>query len=236
MTLDRAIRSLRTRGFASSARLAVESTFDHLFASSRASAHLRVPLEMLRHPKHARHWMADRIKQNNALERRVPWISWPCIDYLNERVRADDRVLEWGGGGSTLFFLQKGCTVVTVESNDYWRERLDSLVSDRERERWELRFVPADSNDATRADEYMSTVDEGAPWNLVLVDGWNRLKCARRAMSTLRPGGLLIFDNADEPQYREVATMLAGWQRLEFSGLGPGRSWATKTDVYRCPG
>jgi hypothetical protein len=144
-------------------------------------------------------------------------------------------VFEWGGGGSTVFFLAKGCMVTTVESSEFWKQRIEEQISLELQARWQLRFVPSDSNDDPRAALYVDSVLDGAPWDVVLVDGWNRGLCLLRARPTVRPGGLLILDNADQPQFDNVPEALQGWERLEFRGLGPARSWVTKTDIYIKP-
>jgi hypothetical protein len=39
---------------------------------------------------------------------RLPWLPFDLIDDLRERVGPRSRVFEFGGGGSTLFFLDCG--------------------------------------------------------------------------------------------------------------------------------
>jgi hypothetical protein len=45
---------------------------------------------------------------------RLPWLPFVLQEELEERVGAGTRVFEFGGGGSTLYFLDLGAVVVTV--------------------------------------------------------------------------------------------------------------------------
>jgi hypothetical protein len=51
---------------------------------------------------------------------RIPWLTFPCIGLLEKTIGAGSRVFEYGGGGSTLFFLDRGATVVTAEHDPEW--------------------------------------------------------------------------------------------------------------------
>ena len=58
--------------------------------------------------------------------RVLPWLTPNCINFLNNLfkwlpasiVPAKLNVLEVGGGNSSLYFLSKGCKIVTIESDD----------------------------------------------------------------------------------------------------------------------
>ena len=194
---------------------------------------------MVLRPRDGARWLRDRIVRQSPLEQGIPWLSWPCIDYLRSAVTDRSRVFEWGGGGSTLFFLKLGCSVVTVESNAAWRDLIgDAVRAMGANGRWDLRFVPAESGDASSAREYAACVNDGSPWDLVLVDGIdealiNRMHCVETARDHVAPGGLVLLDDAWRDAYRQAPRVLADFERKEFWGLGPARLGVTKTDAYR---
>ena len=232
MAIPRVVRSVRKRGWLATGVLFVEAYRHELRRPRRWKEHLLVPREVLRNPRHARAWFRDRCKTQGAIRQGVPWISWPCIDYLSSYLRPGHKVFEWGGGGSTMFFLAKDCFLTTVESNEFWRQQLEERIPSARRDRWQLRLLPSDSNEDPRVELYIASVLDGAPWDVVLVDGWRRRTCVLRARATVRPGGLLVVDNADHPQFAGLPELMHGWERLEFRGLGPARTWVTQTDVY----
>jgi predicted O-methyltransferase YrrM len=161
----------------------------------------------------------------------------PCVDFLGRYLQRGHRVLEFGGGGSTSFFLDKGCYLATVESDEDWASELRARVAsmDGSSQRWDLRFVSAKDNNHPLIKEYVAQVDRGGPWDVVLVDGWSRIACLQAAKDQVKPGGLLVLDNADQDQFRDVPQMMEGWVRRPFRGLGVARSWVTQTDVYIRP-
>jgi len=202
---------------------------------AHVTEHLQVPFWMMRNPSHALAWVRDRVQRQSPMEQSLPWISWPCIDFLNGYLKVNQKVIEYGGGGSTLFFLKKGCSVATVESSHEWAESLNSAVANlpgAAGQAWQLRLRPVTGNDDPAIDAYINEAGNGGPWDVALVDGWGRLRCIHAAKRFIVPGGALIVDNANQQQFRELPGVMNGWSRHTFRGLGAGRSWVTQTDVY----
>ncbi|MBX3357076.1 MAG: hypothetical protein KF745_01480 [Phycisphaeraceae bacterium] len=204
---------------------------------------IRTAGHMVRRPRHTVHWISDRLRRGaTPLSVGLASISWPCIDFVRRTVKPGDRVFEWGGGGSTTFFAALGCRVTTVESNEYWR---DEIVKHVESElpadnRPELRFIAAENGDRAAEQQYVTSVDDGAPWDMILVDGLetpsvSRVDCVKHAVGKVRPGGIILLDDSWRPEYDGVPALLPGYRRIEFSGLGPARLGLTKTDAYIRP-
>jgi predicted O-methyltransferase YrrM len=150
------------------------------------------------------------------------------VDFLKLHLHSGMRVLEFGGGGSTEFFLSRGCDVVTVERSMEWVDKIHQRV-DRigAAPRWRLAYVP---ESATPFD-YFGSLRMG-PWNVILIDAAYRLGCLEAARDCLTRDGMILFDNADLDCYSTAPSLMEGLSRLEFAGLGVGRKDATKTDVY----
>ena len=236
--LGKLTRSIRTRGLGGTAA-AIGEMAVALVRPHHVLHHLLVPFEMLAHPRHAASWFADRFSSRAApAEQGLPWIAWPCVDYLARYLQPSHHVFEWGGGGSTLFFLKKGCRVTTVESDPEWVRQLQDRVraqSPDARSRWDLRFVPVKGNGDPSIGEYVRQVSTGAPWDVVMVDGWSRMNCLLAGRDDVKAGGVLVIDNANQKQFADVPQLMEGWQRYPFRGLGVARSWVTQTDVYVRP-
>jgi predicted O-methyltransferase YrrM len=227
-------RSIRTRGIGGTLRESVAMAFSY-FRNPHVVPHLLVPWEMLRHPRHAVSWMHDRVSTAGPAAQGLPWIAWPCIDFMAAYLRPTHHVFEWGGGGSTLFFLNKGCRVTTVESSDDWVEQLEARVRELggdARSRWELRHVPVIDNDDPAITDYIDQVKINGPWDLVMVDGWSRFKCLKEGLHHVKQGGVLVLDNANQKQFVTVPEVMRAWERHKFRGLGVARSWVTQTDAY----
>ncbi len=179
--------------------------------------------------------MHDRFSSAGPAAQGLPWIAWPCIDFMSGYLKPTHNVFEWGGGGSTLFFLKKGCRVTTVESSAEWVKELEAQVhrlGPDARRRWDLRYVPLSDNDDPAIEDYIRQVTTGGPWDLVMVDGWSRLKCLHEGLYHVTRGGALVLDNANQKQFVSVPELMKAWERHAFRGLGVARSWVTQTDAY----
>ena len=232
--IEKLLRSIRTRGVIGTIREAALMAIAP-FRHPHLVQHLLVPWEMLRHPRHIATWAHDRVSSAGPAAQGLPWIAWPCIDFMSDFVQPSHRVFEWGGGGSTLFFLKKGCRVTTVESSAEWVQELEQQIralGPDARRRWDLRFVAIADNNDPAVPMYIGQVVDGAPWDLVMVDGWSRLKCLLEAMPHVKPGGVLVLDNANQKQFDGVPGVMQHWERHKFCGLGVARSWVTQTDAY----
>ena len=171
------------------------------------------------------------IRQRQPLHDGMPWISWPCIDWLERTLRPGMRVLEYGGGGSTIFFLRHGCDVTTIEGDAKWvdaiQKRAGPLVP-----RLTLRYVNNQSGDPAMRAVYANQGAIGGPWDLILIDGAWREDCAEVAKRNLAPGGFIIVDNTDLPEHAGIYRLMEGYRRTIFSGLGYARRELTTTELF----
>lgn len=236
MVWDRVLRSIHEQGVLATASWVLQAVDRRLHQPFHVLAHLAVPVEMLRNPRDGVAWFSDRFAQDKSAYRRgLPWIAWPCVHFLDSYITPAHRVFEWGGGGSTIYFLKKGCAVTTVESDSGWAERLEGEIAKLgpdARVRWSLRMIPVTGQDHPLMAEYVAQVHFGGPWDVVMVDAWQRRDCFFEARGELKTPGLLILDNADRARYRDIPSHMKGWEHRPFRGLGVSRSWVTQTDVY----
>jgi len=165
----------------------------------------------LRQPGEFPRWCGDRFLSNQPIERQLPWFSWGAIAWLERWLRPQHRVLEFGAGGSTLFFAARTAEVVAVERDPVWRARVAARAGDRVR---------------------LCEAAPETPADLVVVDGpdWaERPAQFRWAQRHLRPGGVVVLD--DSWLYPELAPAAA----LRFAGIGPCRLGVTETLVWPAP-
>lgn len=163
------------------------------------------------------------------MELRLPWLPFRLIDELAVRLGPGSRVLEYGGGGSTLWFLDRGASVVTVEHHAEWAQLLRDHVTGGD---WTLLERSADRDYAA----YVSAVDDYPDdhFDVVLVDGRERGRCALAARTKVRPGGLLVFDDVDRPRYAR-AIEAVGFPRRDVVGFAPAKPTLAYTAVLQRP-
>jgi hypothetical protein len=158
--------------------------------------------------------------------RPLPWITYPAIEFLAPRLRGDLRVFEYGCGHSTLWWAARVREVVACEHDEAWAARIRT----RAPANVTLLHVPLEYGG-----EYSRVVArQGRRFDIVVVDGRDRVHCAESAPQGLTEGGVILWDNTDREEYREGLAFLeaAGFRRIPFVGLAPGINLKTETSVF----
>lgn len=147
----------------------------------------------------------------------TPWYTYPAISFLSAKSYAGRRVLEWGAGQSTLWWASRAESVFAVESDLSWYRHLQPLVPSNVT----LKFADVDVGDIAR-DLTVSYFD------LVVVDGLDRLKCAMESIRLLSDNGAIILDNSEgywgrDGEYPILDVFRASdFSRIDFYGHAPG--------------
>jgi hypothetical protein len=189
------------------------------------------------------------------LEEPSPWMTFDAIQVLDDHLRPGMRVFEYGSGGSTLFWAKKEATVVSVEHDPLWfgsvhdRLKSSSAVDYRlvEPEPGVLASdgAPGDPLAYASDDErfrgsnfkrYVSQIDQfpEASFDLVSIDGRARPSCIMHAAPKVKPGGILVLDNAERPYYLErTRRFIAVFEERVYPGVLPSTRHVSQTNIYR---
>ena len=213
------------------------TTTDRILHAARA---------MLSRPRDATCWLGGRFVPRNAMAQRLPWMSYAAIEYLKKHVEPGHRVFEWGGGGSTLFFLERGCHVTTAESSPEWAHKIFAQADViGAADRLDLRTFDVAKKRNKIVDDYIKTISDGGPWDIIVIDGEDthynktdayqltRTQCARAIGDNIKEGGMVVLDDAWRPEYAGIAGFLDAKAHLRFESLGPDRLGVTRTDIFR---
>ncbi len=130
----------------------------------------------------------------------VPWLTRQAVEILDDRLKPGDVGLEWGSGRSTVWFARRVTQLTSIEHNDYWFNRVKKTLCDEGIENVELLYAPLESKDGAKP-PYISVAAESteggkASLDFILVDGRLRDQCTEIAMQLIKPGGMLIIDDA----------------------------------------
>lgn len=71
----------------------------------------------------------DFLRGNKSLEIGYPWITMGAIIALEEMLKPTFSVIEFGSGGSTVFFAKRCKTVLSYETNIEWYNKVRSIIS-----------------------------------------------------------------------------------------------------------
>jgi len=197
-----------------------------------------------RHLTYFGQWKASLAEGRNSVKDRLPWITLPAIDMLKQELHARDKVFEYGGGGSTLFWADRVAEVVTVEHDKAWFQRLEEVMKESHGAQWTGKYVPAGQGDLVQVPDaadpthfasqdeaskgmnfkaYVSEIDQypDGYFNVVMVDGRARASCFHHAVPKLTHGGLLILDNAERPHYLRMNKPALRELDIVLQGMGP---------------
>jgi hypothetical protein len=163
----------------------------------------------------------------------LPWLAWGAVDFLDRFLTRSHSVFEYGTGGSTLFFAKRAKRVMSVEDDPRWQRIVRDRLAEESLEN--VTLCPADSSVEPYArSPYVLALDQ--PHDVILVDGHehrqgvDRLTCFRQAEQFVRAGGVIVLDGAWRFDLQIGDTRARDVTRHE--GIGPGRKWVTRTDVF----
>lgn len=152
--------------------------------------------------------------------RDVPWLTDGAVDFLEALLERTPgtRVLEFGTGASTLWFARRRVSMISIDHDPAWH----ASVCQR---------LPASTSADVRLCErpyYPVAADfPSDSFDLVLVDGRDRVACVRYTTRLVRPGGFMLVDNTERVEtgrYADIPAILEGWTRTDFEQHGPDRA------------
>ncbi len=175
----------------------------------------------------------------------LPWITYPCLEFLTARITKKMRVFEFSMGGSTDWFSRHCTEVISTEHDRLWFcEMQDSLeyrdnicltlheVTDEDgRSYTEAVYDESLKDDNGYSDEIIKYKDY---FDIISIDGIARIRCTQKAIGALKSDGVILFDNSDRSDYDEAFLFLRskGFKEIEFWGFGPCNQYRWKTSIF----
>lgn len=181
-------------------------------------------------------YMWDRCRLWHFQRRRpgTPWLTAQAIELLEQLLTPNDNGLEYGSGRSTIWLAKRTRSLISVESSPTWHAQVGHLLANQNIDNVHHRYIDIlqDSNSPSLRNAYV----EGEPsfknesFDYVLVDGIFRSDCALRAIEVLKPGGILVLDNAEWflPRATRAPYAVANYAGAKWARL------ATLTATWRC--
>jgi len=149
-------------------------------------------------------------RRDMGADAETPWWNDGAIRYLENHLRAGDRVFEWGSGASTVWLASRAAEVTSVEHDLDWVSKVQGRCPAAD-----VRAIPDDAHLYTSAIEGF----EDNSFDVVIVDGLHRVNCLHRGASKVKPGGLLVVDDTDQRLNRPLKKSLPGWKTVSFAGF-----------------
>lgn len=153
----------------------------------------------------------------------MPWYTYPATEYLSHLNLKEFSVFEYGSGNSTLWWAKKAKSVISVEDDSIWFERIRSDISDSS-----VKYLLKNGKH-----DYVSSAEFAA--DIFIVDGKHRRECAEHIMK-YKDGLMIILDNSDwYPKTVDFLQECLGWVQIDFHGFGPINDYTWTTTLFINP-
>jgi hypothetical protein len=156
----------------------------------------------------------------------LPWMTYSFIAFVEKRLCQQMEVFEYGCGNSTL----------------WWAERVKSVISCEHDYNWYIKVKKKSPKNVTiyhfgngQKDNYSSAIENSDIFfDIVIIDGENRIACAEKSIRFLKADGIVVWDNSDRIEYAEGFAFLYknGFKQLEFHGTGPINEYRWSTSIF----
>lgn len=205
----------------------------HLVLSSLRQTRPYALYQLARSGYLRQHGWLQSVREQRSVDytgRPVPWITYPCLEFLERRINKRMAVFEYGSGNSTLWWSERVGKVVSREHDFVWYQEMKKHAPSNV----ELCHVPLE-NEGEYSREILKYPSQ---FEIVIVDGRDRVNCLKNAPVALRDDGVIVLDNSERKEYEEGIKLLSekGYRKLDFCGLGPINAYSWCTSIfYRIP-
>lgn len=159
----------------------------------------------------------------------IPWFTYPAYEFIKRRINKEMSVFEYGCGASTLWWASEVKLVVSCEHDKQWYENIHSKIPEN------VNLIYAELEYGGDYSKKISEYERN--FDVLVIDGRDRVNCALNSLQALKLEGVIIWDNSDREEYREGYDFLRinGFKKLEFVGLTPIVSFKTETGIFYRP-
>jgi hypothetical protein len=169
-----------------------------------------------------------------------PWMEDYDIEILEDALLSFGNkkidVLEWGSGGSTVYFTRFLKTHVvdyswlSIEYDKVWFDKIRNILMNDTFTELVLFNLDYNNPSSINRDEYVSFPRKlGKKYDIIIVDGRQRARCLIEAKFLLKPNGLVFLHDAERTKYHYAFTLFKNSKIV--SPLGPGRKlWKGSLD------
>ncbi|MEX1001467.1 MAG: hypothetical protein WDZ35_05070 [Crocinitomicaceae bacterium] len=167
-------------------------------------------------------------RSKNAIDQNgqpIPWMTYSFLDFLQPRIRDNMTIFEFGCGNSTLWWQSQVKSVYSCESDQEWYDHIKTKIG----QHVQLMYRPTENS------AFAESITECTRlFDIIVIDGADRVSCAKNALKNISTTGVVIWDNSDRSEYQQGYDLLTdhGFKRIDFHGLGPINVMSWSTSVF----
>jgi len=196
--------------------------------------------------------------EHNSIIDKQPWLVFPVIKILDNVMKEDWRIFEWGSGGSTLFFASRAKEVVSVEHNRDWFEAVGKelerlaftnvkyeLLEPEQCKNYDRRRISdpsaffSDDDDSAGYDyeKYAKAITKYPDnfFDLIVIDGRARPSCMFQSLKKVKKNGIILLDQSERPHYLKCMSLFMGkkeWSKKSYLAPLPYCLHFSETTIY----
>ena len=159
-------------------------------------------------------------------ERKECWFTETANVFLAQYLKNHlPRVFEFGMGSSTLYLARKSHKLTSVDHDSEWYEKIRTTIrAKRILHKTTALFL------LNRPYHLFITHYPKKYFDIVIVDGRDRVKCITSSIARVKKGGMLIVDNSEREYYQAGIDLLKDWNRMDFRQNRPDKYGFTYPD------
>ncbi len=161
-------------------------------------------------------------KNNNPL----PWVTYSFIDFIKDRLDSSMNIFEYGSGNSTLWYSKNVASVTSVEHDIQWFNKIKKIMPKNVRLYHQALEYGGDYS------QFINQIDKN--FDIVIVDGRDRVNCLMYAIKSLKKSGVVVLDDSERESYNYGIELLLkeGFKRIDFWGISPGLFYKKCTTIF----
>lgn len=156
----------------------------------------------------------------------IPWLSYPAISFLSEKLNKNMLLFEYGSGNSTIYYSQRVKKVIAVEQNNVWFDKLKNRLNKNA----EIIFKEVNEDG-----DYCRTIKStNEKYHVIIIDAEDRVNCIKNCYDNLTEDGVIILDDSDRKEYAEGSELLKqkNFKRVDFWGIAAGVMYLKATTIF----
>jgi protein-L-isoaspartate O-methyltransferase len=159
----------------------------------------------------------------------IPWMNYNIVNFLKERLKSDMSLFEFGSGYSTSFYSKYCSQVTSVEHDEDWFQKIYGNKPNN----CDIIYIKYNQN-LMGGDYSKTALNHNRRFNVIVVDGRDRVNCVKNSISALTPDGVLILDDSSREKYKPVFEfmLINGFRQITFCGLKSGERKESCTTIF----
>ena len=175
-------------------------------------------------------------------DKKLPWITIKSKLWLDKILRPDMVLYEFGSGMSTLYFSIKVKTIISIEHDKNWYNKIKDKLIQNQIDNCEYYLKEPENIDTPNSKpiktkhisslrkyekyhfrDYIESIKRYPDqyFDLIFIDGRARIGCILHSIKKIKVGGYLLLDNSDEKRYKSAKNILKSYKKLDFFDIAP---------------